>query len=185
MTCATKALERWRQQVWQGPHRGPSCPAALRCGGASGDDHWRLHRESRVYGLSEEHLLNAPDVAEDEIVPRSWLETEEMSMVIGAPRLCVARFFELLEAEYGTPEVYLNAIGPDATRRQQLQARWVSRRRWPRSIQWPRTELCAAAADGSIGEPTPAVSGSFNHPHSCRTERPPGLYLALPDDRRP
>jgi hypothetical protein len=37
------------------------------------------------------------------IVPRSWLETEEMSMVIGAPRSCVARFFELLEAEYGNP----------------------------------------------------------------------------------
>lgn len=57
------------------------------------------YHESHAFGLSHEHLVETLDIAQDEIVPESWLRTDEMSMVLGAPKASIQCFFELLEAE--------------------------------------------------------------------------------------
>lgn len=83
------------------------------------------YHESHQFGLSSEHITQTLGVAQDEQVPDSWLRTDEMLMLLGAPKASLLRFFELLEAEYGTTEAYLDSIGCDEVWRTELEARWV------------------------------------------------------------
>lgn len=84
------------------------------------------YHASHAFGMSREHIQDVIGVAEDEIVPASWLHDDApIVMLLGAKRASIERFLDLIDSEYGSTEAYLDAVGLDASWRSELQSRWL------------------------------------------------------------